>query len=112
MASISASVEAPPTAGVQVTEGLLAGAVPAGVFSIPGALSSGTAVLAGGVTNTTGATLFEWLLTMLGIGGGPYRPPAFQFPNPSNKVGSMEVIVFATWSSTICGISATFFLSS
>ena len=38
MASSSANVEAPPTAGVQLTEGPLAGEVPAGVH--PGALSS------------------------------------------------------------------------
>ena len=38
MPSSSANVEAPPTAGVQLTEGPLAGEVPAGVH--PGALSS------------------------------------------------------------------------
>jgi hypothetical protein len=40
MASSSANVEAPPTVGVQLTEGLLATEVPAGVFfPHPGALS-------------------------------------------------------------------------
>ena len=41
MVSRSANVEAPPTAGVQVTEGPLATEVPAGIFfPHPGALSS------------------------------------------------------------------------
>jgi hypothetical protein len=86
MASSSANVEGPPTAGVQVMEWLLDGAVPAtGVFSLrPGALSAGaamlmagvgnncgTAVVGGGVTSTSGAALFELLLAMLGNGGGP-----------------------------------------
>ena len=70
MASSSANVEAPPTAGVQVTEGPLAGAVPAGVFSLPGALSSDAAILAAGDTNTI--VLCELLPVMLGIGGGPF----------------------------------------
>ena len=47
MPSSSANVEAPPTAGVQLTEGPLAGEVPAGVH--PGALSSNAGV---GDTNT------------------------------------------------------------
>ena len=42
MASSSANVEAPPTAGMQLTEGPLAGEVPAGVH--PGALSSNAGV--------------------------------------------------------------------
>ena len=47
MPSSSANVEAPPTAGVQLTEGPLAAEVPAGVH--PGALSSTACV---GDTNT------------------------------------------------------------
>ena len=49
MASSSANVEAPPTAGVQLTEGPLAAEVPAGVH--PGALSS-NARAGAGETNT------------------------------------------------------------
>ena len=52
MPSSSASVEAPPTAGVQLTEGALAGEVPIGVH--PGALSSNAGADAGD-TNGTGA---------------------------------------------------------
>ena len=50
MASSSANVEAPPTAGVQLTEGPLAAEVPAGVH--PGALSSRAGV---GDTNAASA---------------------------------------------------------
>ena len=50
MASSSANVEAPPTAGVQLTEGPLAAKVPAGVH--PGALSSRASV---GDTNAASA---------------------------------------------------------
>ena len=60
MASSSANVEAPhTTTGVQETEGLLDGAVPAaGVLSLPGAWSSGSATtMAGGVTNMSGAAV-------------------------------------------------------
>ena len=71
MASRSANVDAPHTAtGVQDMEALLDGAVlAAGVFSLPGAWSSGAAammagghqhvrrVMAGGVTNTCGTTV-------------------------------------------------------
>ena len=52
MPSSSANVEAPPTAGVQLTEGPLAGEVPAGVH--PGALSSNARAGAGD-TNTASA---------------------------------------------------------
>ena len=50
MSSSSANVEAPPTAGVQLTEGPLAGEVPAGIH--PGALSSNAGV---GDTNNAAA---------------------------------------------------------
>ena len=90
MASSSANVEAPPTAGVQLTEGPLAGEVPAGVH--PGALSSNAGVAdtnsaAAGDTNgaatvdtntaTTGDTngaacaLCELLAVKLGTGAAP-----------------------------------------
>ena len=52
MSSSSANVEAPPTAGVQLMEGALAGEVPAGVH--PGALSS-NACAGAGDTNTASA---------------------------------------------------------
>jgi hypothetical protein len=87
MASSSANVEGSSTAGVQVMEWLLDGAVPViGVFSLrPGALSCGAlmmvaagvskfcgaAVVGGEVTSTSNTMLFEVLLTMLGTGGGP-----------------------------------------
>jgi hypothetical protein len=87
---------------VQVTEGLLRCVVPAGALCSGAAMlvagvtntfaatvlaAGGTntfvaAVLAAGGTNTFGAaTLFELLLIMLGIGGGPTRPDASQFPS-------------------------------
>ena len=52
MPSSSANVEGPPTAGVQLTEGALAGEVPAGVH--PGALSSNARAGAGDM-NTASA---------------------------------------------------------
>ena len=52
MLSSSVNVEAPPTAGVQLTNGPLAGEVPAGVH--PGALSS-NAHAGAGDTNTASA---------------------------------------------------------
>ena len=91
----SANVEAPPTAGVQLTEGPLAGEVPASVH--PGALSSNARASAGdmntasaGDTNgaaagdTNGATcaLCELLAVKLGIGGGPCWPPAIHVVSP------------------------------
>ena len=52
MPSSSANVEAPPTAGVELTKGPLAGEVPAGIH--PGALSS-NAHAGAGDTNTASA---------------------------------------------------------
>ena len=96
MASSSANVEAPPTAGVQVTEGPLAAEVPASVP--PGALSSNARAGAGdtntasagdtngaaagdtngaaGDTNGAACALCELLAVKLGIGGGPCWSPA------------------------------------
>ena len=79
--SSSANVEAPPTAGVQLMEGPLAGEVPAGIH--PGALSSNARAGAGD-TNTTSAedtngaigAFCELLAVKLGIGGSPCWPPA------------------------------------
>ena len=85
MPSSSANVEAPPTAGVQLTDGPLAREVPAGVQ--PGALSSNAGV---GDTNTAAArdtngaayTLCELLAVKLGIGGRPCWPPAIHVVSP------------------------------
>ena len=81
MPSSSANVEAPPTAGVQLTEGPLAGEVPAGVH--PGALSSNaragardtntvsagdTNGAAAGDTNGAACALCELLAVKLGTG--------------------------------------------
>ena len=103
MPSSSANVEAPPTAGVQLTEGPLAGEVPAGVH--PGALSSNARAGAGdtntasagdtngaaagdtngaaaGDTNGAAAALCELLAVKLGTGGGPFWPPAIHVVSP------------------------------
>ena len=95
MASSSANVEAPPTAGVQLTEGALAGEVPVGVH--PGALSSNARAGAGdtntastgdtngaaaGDTNGAAAALCELLAVKLGTGGGPCWPPAIHVVSP------------------------------
>ena len=101
MPSSSANVEAPPTAGVQVTEGALAGEVPAGVH--PGALSSNARAGTGDMnttsagdtngaagdtngsardTNDTACALCELLAVKLGIGGGPCWPPAIHVVSP------------------------------
>ena len=85
MASSSANVEAPPTAGVQLTEGLLAGEVPASVH--PGALSSNAGVgdtntAAVGDTNGAAYALCELLAVKLGIGGGPCWSPAIHVVIP------------------------------
>ena len=124
MALSSANVEAPPTAGVQVTEGPLAAEVPAGVFfPHPGALSSNagadtgdTNVASTGDTNGAAGALCELLPVKLGIGGGPYWPSAIHACSPSIKVGTMAVIVApsccCTCSWTISGIRATCALSS
>ena len=90
MASISANVEAPPTAGVQLTEGQLAAEVPAGVFfPHPGALSCNAGAAAGdtnaasaGDTNGAACALCELLAVKLGTGGGPCWPPAIHVVSP------------------------------
>ena len=82
MASSSANVEAPPTAGVQLTERPLAEEVPAGVH--PGALSSRAGVgdtnaasagdtnaASAGDTNGPAIAFCELLAVKLRIGGGP-----------------------------------------
>ena len=98
MASSSANVEVPPTAGVQVTEGPLAAEVPAGVH--PGALSSNSRAGAGdtntasaGDTNGAACALCELLAVKLGTGGGPCWPPAIHACSPSIKLGTMAVSV-------------------
>ena len=94
MPSSSANVEAPPTAGMQLTEGALAGEVPAGVH--PGALSSNARASAGdtntasagdtngaaGDTNGTACALCELLAVKLATRGGPYWPPAIHVVSP------------------------------
>ena len=121
MASSSANVEAPPTVSVQLTEGALAGEVPAGVH--PGALSYNARAAAGdtntasaGDTNGPAIAFCELLAVKLGIGGGPCWPPAIHALIPWIKVGTMAVIVapscFCTCSWTISGIRATCALSS
>ena len=94
MASSLANVEAPPTAGVQLTEGPLAGEVPTGVH--PGALRSNARAGAGdtntaSVGDTNGATgdtngaacaLCELLAVKLGTGGGPCWLPAIHVVSP------------------------------
>ena len=87
MASSSANVEAPPTAGGQLTEGALAGQVPAGVQ--PGALSSNARAGAGdtktasaGDTSGAACALCELLDVKLGTGGSPCWPPAIHVCSP------------------------------
>ena len=87
MVSSSANVEAPPTAGVQLTEGPLAAEVPAGVHT--GALSSNVCVSVGdtntasaGDTNGAACALCELLAMKLGTGGGPCWPPAIHVVSP------------------------------
>ena len=88
MASSSANVEAPPTAGVQVTEGPLVAEVPAGVFfPHPGALSSNIGADAGDTNvafarDTNAGALCELLAVKLGTGGGPCWPPAIHVLRP------------------------------
>ena len=121
MASSSANVETPPTAGVQLTEGPLAAEVPAGVH--PGALSSNARAGVGdtntgsaGDTNGAACALCELLAVKLGIGGGPCWLPTIHPYSPASKVGIMAVIVAPSWSRTcswtISGIRATCALSS
>ena len=111
MASSSANVEAPPTAGVQLTVGPLVAEVPVGIH--PGALSSRAGV---GDTNGPAIAFCELLAVKLGIGGGPCWPPAIHALIPWIKVGTMAVIVLpsccSTCSWTISGIRATCALSS
>ena len=101
MPSSSANVEAPPTAGVQVTEGPLAAEVSAGVFfPHPGALSSNVgpdagdtnAASAGDTIGATGA-FRELLPVKLGIRGGSCSPLAIHACIPSSKVAIMAVII-------------------
>ena len=80
--------------GVQLTEGPLAGEVPAGVH--PGALSSNADGSAGdtnttsagdtngavGDTNGAACALCELLAVKLGTGGGPCWPPAIHVVSP------------------------------
>ena len=95
MPSSSANVEAPPTAGMQLTEGALAGEVPVGVH--PGALSSNACAGAGdmntasvgdtngaaaGDTNGAACALCELLAVKLGTGGGPCWPLAIHVVSP------------------------------
>ena len=93
MPSSSANVEAPPTAGMQLTKGELAGEVPVGVH--PGALSSNAGVgdtdtaaagdtngATAGDTNGAACALCELLAVKLGVGGGPCWPPAIHVVSP------------------------------
>ena len=92
MPSSPANVEEPPTAGAQLTEGPLAGEVPASVH--PGALSSNAGVGdtntapagdtngAAGDTNDAASMLCELLAVKLGIGGGAFWPPAIHVVIP------------------------------
>ena len=83
MASSSANVEAPPTAGVQVTEGPLAAEVPTEIFfAHPGALSSNahagaadTNTASAGDTNGAACALCQLLALKLGIGAAPIGHP-------------------------------------
>ena len=85
MVSSSANVEAPPTAGVQLTQGPLAGEVPAGVHS--GALSScagvgDTNAASAGDTNGPAIAFCELLAVKLGIGGSPCWLPTIHVVSP------------------------------
>ena len=85
--SSSTNVEAPPTAGVQLTEGALVGEVSAGVH--PGALSSNahagagdTNIASAGDSNGAAYALRELLAVKLGTVGGPCWPPAIHVVSP------------------------------
>ena len=87
MPSSSANVEAPPTAGVQLTKGPLAGEVLANVHL--GALSSNaragavdTNTAAAGDTNGAACALCELLAVKLGTEGGPCWPPTIHVVSP------------------------------
>ena len=74
-------------AGMQLTEGELAGEVPASVH--PDALSSNARAGAGdtntasaGDTNGAACVLCELLAVKLGTGGGPCWPPAIHVVSP------------------------------
>ena len=103
MASSSANVEAPPTVGVQVTEGPLSAEVSTDVFfPHPGALNSNAGADAGDTNvasagDTNAGALCELLPVKLGIWGGPCWPPAIHPCSPSSKEGIMAVIVAPTW---------------
>ena len=97
MPSSSANVEAPPTAGVQLTEGPLAGEVPTGVH--PGALSSNARAGAGetntasagdtngaaGDTNGAACALCELLAVKLGTGAAPVCRPQSTSAAPESR---------------------------
>ena len=88
MASSSANVEAPPTAGVQLTEGPLASEVPTGVH--PGALSSRAGVgdtNAGSAGDTNGPAIAfcELLAVKLGIGAAPVGRPQSTHSTPGSR---------------------------
>ena len=88
MPSSSANVEAPPTAGVQLTEGPLAGEVPAGVH--PGALSSRAGVgdtntASGEDTNGAACALCELLAVKLGTGAAPVGRPQSTSSAPESR---------------------------
>ena len=88
MPSSSANVEAPPTVGVQLTEGALAGEVPAGVH--PGALSSragvgDTNVASAGGTNGPAIALCELLAVKLGLGAAPVGRPQSTHSTPRSR---------------------------
>ena len=90
MASSSANVEAPPTAGVQLTEGPLAAEVTADVH--PGALSSNARAGVGdtnaasvGDTNGPTCVFCELLAVKLGIGAAPVGRPQSTSSAPESR---------------------------
>ena len=90
MASSSANVEAPPTVGVQLTEGPLATEVPAGVH--PGALSSNaragtgcTNTASAGDTNGAACALCELLAVKLEPGEAPVGRPQSTSSAPKSR---------------------------
>ena len=88
MVSSSANVGAPPTAGVQLTEGPLAEEVPAGVHL--GALSSRAGVgdtnaASAGDTNGAAGALRELLPVKLGIGAAPVGRPQSTHSTPRSR---------------------------
>ena len=97
MPSSSANVEAPPTAGVQLTEGQLAAKMPAGVH--PGALISNARAGAGdtntasagdingaaGDTNGAACALCELQAVKLGTGAAPFSRPQSTSAAPESR---------------------------